>query len=435
MYTQRFFPLSAWTCSQSIVELAQSTMGYFLNGSNLDGVVTRPRPSREWRWDSRFQPRGRIFGLRSLPQAGFWVCPPGGGQMLGIGATTYRHIEPFHSESDTSESERKAWFSRATSFDDAQGRIDLDVDNPDGEALRKVISSATRHPEVLVVDDDATVLDEILATLGSDGIECIGAENGRQALSFLRGYPSLLTVLVDLRMPEMDGFALMHAIRDSISPHAAPAIVCVSGHLDMDATVSAMRHGARDCLTKPVSRTDLLNGVHAAVASARQSRQREGEHDVMRSLLSDLQSKVSQVAMRIGMPRGGPGPHEREDAAVGQRAPGDPVEASSLLDQVRRLIAERERRRECFPGSLLSDPAWDMLLDLVQNQLSGHLTYVSSLAVGARVPLSTTSRYLDMLEKEELVERFQDPMDKRRVRVNLTDSGWNRMHEYLDGLV
>ncbi len=316
-----------------------------------------------------------------------------------------------------------------------KGAIDVDVDNPDGEALRKVISSATRQPEVLVVDDDATVLDEILATLGSDGIECIGAENGRQALSFLRGYPSLLAVLVDLRMPEMDGFALMHAIRDSISPHAAPAIVCVSGHLDMEATVLAMRHGARDCLTKPVSRTDLLNGVHAAMESARQARQREGEHDVMRSLLSDLQSKVSQVAMRVGVTRGNLGPYSHEDPALGQSPPGDPVEASSLLDQVRRLIAERERRREYFPGTLLSDPAWDMLLDLAQNQLSGHLTYVSSLAVGARVPLSTTSRYLDMLEKEELVERFQDPMDKRRVRVNLTDSGWNRMHEYLDGLV
>lgn len=306
-----------------------------------------------------------------------------------------------------------------------------------GEALKTATADAvvgnSATPEVLVVDDDRPVLDELVATVASDGLECIGATSGRQALGLLRAHPSLVTVLVDLRMPEMDGFALMHAIRDSIAPGLVPSVICVSGHLDMDATVVAMRQGARDCLTKPVGRRQLLDSVQSAVRTAREEREQDAEQAAMRVLVQDLSVRLAQAPIRLGGRR-----------AVEVVAPGMPPdyavtnsrgsESKTTVDKVTRLVQERDFRREVFGDGLFSDPAWDMLLDLVQNELGGYATYVSSLSVGARVPLSTTSRYLDLLEKAEFLARLPDPEDGRRVHVKLTDKGWNLVRKYLGGL-
>lgn len=102
-----------------------------------------------------------------------------------------------------------------------------------------------------------------------------------------------------------------------------------------------------------------------------------------------------------------------------------------LVFEIERLKRMREERDRLFPNPLFADPGWDLLLDLALQQLSGKDSYISGLAVGAGVPLTTALRHLQLLERMGLAVRVDDPMDRRRVRVLLTEEGMNRVRRYL----
>ncbi|HEY1250648.1 MAG TPA: response regulator [Thermoanaerobaculia bacterium] len=62
---------------------------------------------------------------------------------------------------------------------------------------------------VLVVDDDAAVREGLLEFLRDEGYEALGAENGRRALDLLEGGEAPRLILLDLRMPVMDGWQFL----------------------------------------------------------------------------------------------------------------------------------------------------------------------------------------------------------------------------------
>ncbi|MFN8592843.1 MAG: response regulator [Thermomicrobiales bacterium] len=108
---------------------------------------------------------------------------------------------------------------------------------------------------VLVVDDDIGVRMVMAAALEDDGWSVETAENGRQALDILRRVRPDVIVL-DLRMPVMDGLDFAERYRES-EPAAAPIIL-------VSATVTeaaARRSGATAFLRKPTDLTLLLDAV------------------------------------------------------------------------------------------------------------------------------------------------------------------------------
>lgn len=102
-----------------------------------------------------------------------------------------------------------------------------------------------------------------------------------------------------------------------------------------------------------------------------------------------------------------------------------------LVVEIERLRRLRDERDRLFPADLFADPGWDLLLDLARQQLSGRDSYISGLAVGAGVPLTTALRHLQLLEEMELAVRVADTKDRRRVRVLLTARGLERVRHYL----
>jgi len=102
---------------------------------------------------------------------------------------------------------------------------------------------------VLVVDDDNLSREFLAEAAGSLGLKVDTAIDGRQALEQLsaRDYDLVLT---DLRMPGMDGIELVQAMK--LRHSEVPAVI-VTAHGTIEATVQAMRLGARDFLVKPVS--------------------------------------------------------------------------------------------------------------------------------------------------------------------------------------
>lgn len=282
---------------------------------------------------------------------------------------------------------------------------------------------------VLLVDDDAVILDEMRATLARVGITSACSTNGRDALNQLRCNRSIMVVVTDLRMPGMDGFALVQAIRDITPQGHQPRIVLISAHMDTNAALRALRSDVVDFLPKPFSSRQLIETVEAALTVTREEREQAQALDSMKSVVMDMQQQILTVSKQVtsmAPPRSQDTQRLRADSSTAS------VRDTSLLNQLTSIIHLRELRQKYFPAELFSDPAWDMLMDLTTNRLQGNITYVSSLAVGAQVPLTTALRYLQLLEDHGLVSRERDPKDKRRTLVELTDKGLQKMRAFAE---
>lgn len=133
-------------------------------------------------------------------------------------------------------------------------------------------------PLIHVVDDDPSMRNALVRLLGAAGFEARGySSTGEFLLHPLPDRPGCL--LLDLRLPGPSGLDLQAALRGqgSMLP-----IVFLSGHANVAASVTAMKAGAVDFLTKPVTREVLLDAVQRALES--DAIQRAGRADVDRLL-------------------------------------------------------------------------------------------------------------------------------------------------------
>jgi len=110
--------------------------------------------------------------------------------------------------------------------------------------------------------------------------------------------------------------------------------------------------------------------------------------------------------------------------------PGDALDVS--LDTVRAVIRARRVRGRYFSEELFADPAWDMLLDLLQAEISRLRVPVSSLCIAAAVPATTALRWLKTMVQEGLFLRRADPHDGRRVFVELAPQTSHALRRYFN---
>ena len=111
---------------------------------------------------------------------------------------------------------------------------------------------------VLVVDDDVRNIFSLTSVLEAHGMEVSFAENGRDAITSLEQDPNLDLVLMDVMMPEMDGYETMAAIRQKSEFKALPIIALTAKAMkgDREKCIAA---GASDYITKPVNTEQLLS--------------------------------------------------------------------------------------------------------------------------------------------------------------------------------
>lgn len=86
-------------------------------------------------------------------------------------------------------------------------------------------------------------------------------------------------------------------------------------------------------------------------------------------------------------------------------------------------IQIRRARDAVFPAGYFADTAWELLLELEKGRRSGLRFAVSDLGLQARIPPTTVLRYVDHLVADGYAQRRPDPNDRRRVFVELTDTG------------
>jgi two-component system cell cycle response regulator len=122
----------------------------------------------------------------------------------------------------------------------------------------------------MVVDDDPDVVSILARHVQREGYVAIQAMSGRDCLQILRERPVDL-ILLDLMMPDMDGFEVCRALKDNSATADIP-IIMVTARDDLEARAEGMRLGVSDFLAKPVFRRQLASRIRAqldAVAAAR----------------------------------------------------------------------------------------------------------------------------------------------------------------------
>jgi DNA-binding MarR family transcriptional regulator len=137
--------------------------------------------------------------------------------------------------------------------------------------------------------------------------------------------------------------------------------------------------------------------------------------------LSDEMGRIAATLARLSTGPGGP----TVKAGEGKAAP-PAVEAET----VRAVIRARRTRSRFFSEELFADPAWDMLLDLLQAEIAQLRVPVSSLCIAAAVPATTALRWIKTMTEQGLFVRRADPHDGRRVFVELAPSASDAMRRY-----
>lgn len=115
---------------------------------------------------------------------------------------------------------------------------------------------------VLIVDDDPVQLRLTSEVASRAGFAAVTATGGRQALELLRADPGISAMVLDLVMPDLDGMAVLEAMRrEGI---ATPVIVQTT-HSSLDTIVTAMRQGASDYFVKPVAPERMIMSLRNAL--------------------------------------------------------------------------------------------------------------------------------------------------------------------------
>ena len=113
---------------------------------------------------------------------------------------------------------------------------------------------------ILLIDDDIRILETFARTLRLADYTVFTAENGSQGLDlYYQKNPDI--ILLDLRMPGMDGLEVLQAMRAQ-DPEAN--VILVTGHGDKDAVIEALRAGASDFLSKPIDQVALESALRRA---------------------------------------------------------------------------------------------------------------------------------------------------------------------------
>jgi CheY-like chemotaxis protein len=121
---------------------------------------------------------------------------------------------------------------------------------------------------VLVVDDDTRTAYALAATLRAKGVAVEVADTGKAALEALDRKPDVDAVLMDVMMPEMDGYEAMRRIRADARFAALPVIALTAKAMKGEAE-KCLRAGASDYLTKPVDADRLMHALQTRLAVGR----------------------------------------------------------------------------------------------------------------------------------------------------------------------
>ena len=149
---------------------------------------------------------------------------------------------------------------------------------------------------VHIVDDDASFRTAMERRLKKAGYEVATYASAQHLLDRLPSEGEPACILLDVRIPEMSGPELQERLNELGSTRP---IIFLTGYLDIPATVRAIKAGADDFLTKPVSSDDLLEAIERAIAHDEVTRGLKSKLDVVRTHVATLTPREREVFLLV----------------------------------------------------------------------------------------------------------------------------------------
>ena len=143
---------------------------------------------------------------------------------------------------------------------------------------------------VYIVDDDASVVDALSSLLRANGKHVAIFTSGQDFLDFER-QDSCACLILDLRMPGINGLQVQELIADQTTI----SVIFITGRGDIPSTVTAMKGGAIDFLTKPINEALLLASIEKALEQDRKQRLAAIEEKSLLACYRSLTPREQQV--------------------------------------------------------------------------------------------------------------------------------------------
>lgn len=276
--------------------------------------------------------------------------------------------------------------------------------------------------KILVVDDEPDVelifLQKFRRRIRKGELEFLFAQDGRAAMELLLAHADVRLVFTDLKMPVMDGLALLKEIRN-LGRESLVALV-LSAYGDMDNIRSAMNQGAFDFLTKPIDLDDLDVVLEKARGEVEKSiRSQETERKLV---VSEQQREESEYLRQLQREFFDNITHELRTPLTLLLGPVEEAIAQTDNQPMLRLLHQAKRN-----GGLILDLV-NQLLDFARMEAGAMKIYPQPLdlrdtfdqLVEAFRPLAESKQIrLDLVLPEHLPQISVDPKLIQRVLINL----------------
>ncbi len=121
--------------------------------------------------------------------------------------------------------------------------------------------------KVMLVDDEKPFVDTMVKRLNKREVDIVPAYNGQEALEKLAQDGTIEVIILDIKMPVMDGMEALEKIK---SKHPLVEVIMLTGHGTVETGIEGMKKGAFDYLMKPCNADELVEKVQEAAAKKRQ---------------------------------------------------------------------------------------------------------------------------------------------------------------------
>ena len=198
-------------------------------------------------------------------------------------------------------------------------------------------------PQILVVEDEPSILDNILYSLETEGFDPLGCPTGGEALETLRDTPGVRLVVLDIGLPDTTGLELCKQIR---AERPIPVIFLTARDSELD-RVLGLEIGADDYVVKPFSPRELCARVKAVLRRCNDTASTESEH------------------------KGAPAPVEIDTVRMKIRYFGEALPLSSTEFKLLTVLGTQPGR--VYSRAQLMDAAWEEPEAAMERTVDAHI--------------------------------------------------------------
>ena len=136
---------------------------------------------------------------------------------------------------------------------------------------------------VLLVDDEVSFVETFSERLEMRNLEISKAFSGEEALQVLEKNHNIEVIILDVKMPGMDGIETLVKIKEKLP---LVEVIMLSGHADVESAIDGMKQGAFDYLMKPCDIDQIITKVSDAVA-----KKRSHEEKIIQARIKEITSR------------------------------------------------------------------------------------------------------------------------------------------------